>query len=168
MIDADDDARYDGSTSVYGLRFVAWMEGVKGGVVLIAGFGLLSLLHHDVRHIAERLVHHMHLDPARHYPHIFVDAAAQVNDSRLWTLAAGAAGYALVRLAEAYGLWRGRAWAEWLAALSGSIYLPFEIYELSRGVNVLRLITFSCNVLIVIFMIHALRQRQARWRGDAS
>lgn len=148
----------------YALRFVAAMEAIKGGIVVIGGFGLLSLVHHDVGDVAARLIRHLHLNPAKHYPQIFIDAAAQLDDARLWALAAGAGGYAVVRLTEAYGLWRGRAWAEWLAAVSGAIYIPFEIYELGRGVSFLRLITFSCNVLIVALMVRALRQRQ-RGRG---
>lgn len=145
----------------YGIRLVAVMEAVKGGVVLVAGFGL-SLLHHDAQRIAERLVKHMHMDPAKRYPQIFIDAATELNDARLWWLAAAAGLYASIRLAEAWGLWYGRAWAEWLAAVSGAIYIPFEIYELSRGVNALRLITFTCNVIIVAMMVYALRARRRR------
>ncbi|MCZ7627423.1 MAG: DUF2127 domain-containing protein [Candidatus Methylomirabilis sp.] len=44
-----------------------------------------------------------------------------------------AAGYASVRFVEAYGLWLERRWAEWFAAVSGGIYIPFEIYELLYG-----------------------------------
>lgn len=144
----------------YALRFVASMEAIKGAIVVIGGFGLLSLVHHNVRDIAVQLIRHLHLNPARHYPHIFIDAAARLDDARLWALAAGAGAYSVLRFAEAYGLWRGRAWAEWLAAVSGAIYIPFEIYELGRGLTPVRLITFGSNVLIVALMVHALRQRQ--------
>lgn len=151
---------------VYGLRLVALLEAFKGGVVVIAGVGLFSLLHHNAREVAERLVRHMHLDPAKHYPQVFIDAITELNDARLWWLALAAGAYAVMRFAEAWGLWYGRAWAEWLAAVSGAIYIPFELYELSRGVNALRLITFGCNVLVVAVMIHALYQRR-RAAGQA-
>jgi uncharacterized membrane protein (DUF2068 family) len=144
----------------YSLTVVALLEAVKGGVVIIGGFGLLSLLHRNVRHVAEALIRHLHLNPARHYPQIFLDAAATLNDARLWALAAAAGVYAAIRLTEAYGLWRDRVWAEWLAAVSGGIYIPFEFYELARGVTALRVITCSCNVLIVLLMVRALMQRQ--------
>jgi ATP/maltotriose-dependent transcriptional regulator MalT len=35
-------------------------------------------------------------------------------------------------LAEAYGLWRERHWAEWLAAVSATIYIPVEIHEIVK------------------------------------
>ena len=100
---------------VDGIRAIALFEAAKGLLVLVAGLGLLSLVHRDVAALAERLVHFSHLNPASKYPHIFIDAAAGVTDVKLWMLAGGAGAYAVVRLVEAYGLWMGRAWAEWLA-----------------------------------------------------
>jgi uncharacterized membrane protein (DUF2068 family) len=41
-----------------------------------------------------------------------------------------AIGYIVVRMLEAYGLWNERAWGEWLGALSGGLYIPFEIGHL--------------------------------------
>ena len=66
-----------------GLRSVAALEGAKGLIVLISGFGLAALVHHDAQHVAAALVHHMHLNPAQHYPQIFIDAAARLNDVKL-------------------------------------------------------------------------------------
>jgi uncharacterized membrane protein (DUF2068 family) len=90
-----------------GLRTVAFFEALKGVLVLIVGFGLLSLVHHDLQAAAERLVRLSHLNPAHHYPRVFIEASANINDSRLRLLAALAFLYAGVRFIEAYGLWRG-------------------------------------------------------------
>jgi len=89
-----------------GLRAVAVFEGVKGGLVLVAGCGAASLVHRDLQAIAEEVVSHFHLNPASRYPRIFLDAAQSLTDARLWTFAALAFAYAAVRLAEAWGLWR--------------------------------------------------------------
>ncbi len=67
-------------------------------------------------------------------------------------------GYALVRFVEAYGLWQGRRWAEWLAALSAGIYLPFEIYELSKSATWILISAFVTNILVIVVMIAALRR----------
>ena len=67
--------------------------------------------------------------------------------------------YAVVRFAEAYGLWFGRRWAEWLAALSGAIYVPVEIYELSRGVSPIKVGALAINILIIMYMAYMLRHR---------
>src|SRR5678815_3895868 len=90
------------------MRTVALFEAAKGALVLLAGLGLLALINRDVQAIAEHLVRLSHLNPAAHYPRIFVDAASHVTNQRLWLLAAAAAAYALVRGVEAYGLWYER------------------------------------------------------------
>lgn len=140
------------------VRTVALFEAAKGAIVLLAGIGVLSLIHHDAQRLAEQLVGHLHLNPAKRYPRIFIDAAANLTDARLWVLATLAAAYALVRFVEAHGLWRERRWAEWFAAVSGGIYIPFELYELFQGAAWLSLGALVVNVFIVGLMTHALRR----------
>jgi uncharacterized membrane protein (DUF2068 family) len=132
-----------------GLRTVASFEATKGILVMAVGLGLLSLIHHDVQRTAEAVVRHLHLNPARHYPRVFIEAAARVSDARLWLLASGAFAYAVVRGVEAYGLWRARVWAEWVAILSGAIYLPIETYALVHHATAVKAIVLLVNVAIV-------------------
>jgi len=138
------------------IRAVALLEAAKGMLVVLSGCGALSLIHRDTQQIAEQLVAHLHLNPAKHYPQIFIDAASHLTDGRLWMLAIFAAIYGMVRFIEAYGLWRGLRWAEWFAAVSGVIYIPFEIYELLHKVNWLAFGALAINLLVVGLMIHAL------------
>ncbi len=140
------------------VRTVALFEAAKGAIVLLAGIGVLSLIHHDAQRLAEQLVGHLHLNPAKRYPRIFIDTAANLTDARLWVLATLAAAYALVRFVEAYGLWRERRWAEWFAVVSGGIYIPFELYVLFQGATWLSLGALVVNVFIVGLMTHALRR----------
>ena len=140
-----------------GLRAVAAFEAAKGTVVLLAGFGLLSLMGRDIEAFVEQLVAHLHLNPAKGYPRIFLDAAANITNTRLWWLAAFALLYAAIRWIEAVGLWLEKRWAEWFAVLSGAIYVPAELYELARGANALKLVLLGINICIVAYMIRALR-----------
>src|SRR4029079_9954628 len=96
-----------------GVRTVALFEAAKGLLVVGVGLGLATLAGKDVQQVAEELVTHLHLDPARHYPRIFLQAAGRVSDRQLLALASLALLYAVLRLVEAYGLWRQRRWAEW-------------------------------------------------------
>jgi uncharacterized membrane protein (DUF2068 family) len=136
-----------------GVRSVAIFEGAKGLIVLIAGFGLLSMLHRDIQEVAESLIRHLHLNPAHHYPEIFIRAAARM-DGRLGLLAAGAFAYATFRLVEAFGLWHERPWAEWLAIVSAGLYLPVEIYELSRHLSVIGALVTVGNAGLVAGLLH--------------
>ena len=149
------------------LRPIAIFEAFKGAIVLIAGFGLLSFLGRDAEVLAGQLVGRLHLNPAHHYPHVFIQAMAAVTDSRLWLLAGFAAVYAGVRFAEAYGLWHELRWAEWFAALSGAIYIPAEIYELVQHITWLRITALVINVVVVCYIVWLLTENRRR-RATAS
>jgi uncharacterized membrane protein (DUF2068 family) len=135
------------------VRTVAIFEALKGGLVLAVGVGLLSLVHRDVEAIAESFVKHLHLNPARHTPRVFLEAAAHTGDSELRTLALLAFAYTVVRFLEAYGLWREKAWAEWFAIISGSLYLPVEVYEIFQHATWMRTAVFVLNAAIVAYML---------------
>jgi uncharacterized membrane protein (DUF2068 family) len=60
--------------------------------------------------------------------------------------------YAILRFAEGYGLWRQRAWGEWLAIVSGCVYLPFEIYKVIRRSNQLHWAVLGINILVVLYI----------------
>ncbi len=149
-----------------GERLVAVFEATKGILVLLVGFGLLAVVHQDVQSVAEELVHTFHLNPAKHYPRIFLEAADRYSDVRLWALAVLALGYAALRMAEAWGLWSGRRWAEWFAVASGAIYIAPEIYALWHRVSWVRVGALLVNVGIVAYIGWALwRRRRDRAPG---
>jgi uncharacterized membrane protein (DUF2068 family) len=129
---------------------VALFEATKGVIILLAGFGLLSLLHHDLRALALDLVGRLHLDPTHRYASVFVEAAARTTDAHLWFIALIGFAYAAFRFLEAYGLWFGRTWAQWLALISGGMYLPLEAYELYRRLTWMRVSALIANLVVVI------------------
>lgn len=138
------------------LRTIALLEAAKGALALLVGFGLLALAHHDVQRTAEHLIAHTHLNPASRYPHIFIDVANKLTDTRLLLIAVGGGIYSLGRFIEAYGLWYGKRWAQWFAAISAGIYVPFELFAVYERVSWLSLVALTLNLVIVIFMLYRL------------
>jgi uncharacterized membrane protein (DUF2068 family) len=142
------------------LRSVAVFEAAKGALVLVVGFGLLAFTSGHVQRFFERLVHHLHLNPSAHKPLIFTQLSDAFTDGRVALLAAGAAAYACLRFVEAYGLWHGRSWAEWLAAVSGAIYIPFEVLNLYHHHGWVSATALVANALVVALMLAAVSQRR--------
>ena len=142
------------------LNVNATFEAFKGGLALASASGLLLFLHKDLHDLAIRMVEHAHLNPAAHYPSIFVVAATHLQNMRYSIIALGAAGYSALRFVEAYGLYRDAAWAEIFAAASGAIYVPFEVTELMRHFNPLTLGALVINIVVVVFMVITLCQRR--------
>jgi uncharacterized membrane protein (DUF2068 family) len=141
-----------------GLRVVSLFEAAKGLLVLLAGCGVLAYIHRDLHVAAEQLVRHFHLNPASHYPHIFLDLADHVTDGQLWVMAFSALLYSVVRFVEAYGLWLQRQWAEWFAVLTGGMYIPIELFELIHKITWPRVTVLSVNVAIVVYLVYILYQ----------
>jgi uncharacterized membrane protein (DUF2068 family) len=141
---------------VRGLHVVALFEGFKGVIVLLVGFGLLSFIHKDIHVAALQLVEHFHLNPARHYPRIFLDLSERVHDAQLWEMAAAATMYFIVRMIEATGLWMRKTWAEWFAVLTGGMYIPIEIFEAARSVTWPRVTVLLINVGVVSYLLFVL------------
>jgi len=141
-----------------GLRTIALYEAAKGLIVLLAGSGLLLLVHRDVQAMAERLVSHLHLDPARRYPRIFLHLVTEATPGRLRFLAVGALAYAVIRFAEAWGLWRERRWAEWLGLVTGIFYVPFEARALLLHRHLESLVALAINLVIVVYLALRLRE----------
>ena len=148
------------------LRAVALVEFVKGLFVLLAGFGILSLVHRDAWDVAESFLEWLHVSPEAHYAQVFLNLADQVTDSKLWAVAGVAIAYSCLRFIEAYGLWMERAWAEWLALISGTIYLPFEIYEIARRPDAIRIAIFLINVVVVLYMAYLRLDARGRVRNS--
>jgi uncharacterized membrane protein (DUF2068 family) len=141
-----------------GLRIVSALEGTKGLLVLLAGFGLLKYIHEDLYLAAEKLIQHFHLNPASRYPRIFLDLANHVTDRQLWVMALSALLYAVARFVEAYGLLYGRQWAEWLGLLTGGIYVPLELFEIARGVTWPKVVLLIVNTGVVGYLSFVIYQ----------
>jgi uncharacterized membrane protein (DUF2068 family) len=151
------------------LRAVAGFEFFKGIFVLAMGICAVALVHKDVWLIAESLLGMLHISTDRHYAVMFLDFADSITDARLWAAASIAFAYAVLRFSEAYGLWKGRTWAEWLALVSGTLLLPLEVRELFRGVTVIRCALLIGNIAIVLYMLYViLETRRERQKGNQS
>ena len=139
------------------LRVVAAFELVKGVFVMLIGLSAILLVHKDLWLIAESLLALFHVNTDRRWAQAFLDFADNLTDARLWAAAQLAFSYTALRFAEAYGLWKQRTWAEWLAFISGTLLLPLEIRGLMRGITVIRSTLLVANLGIVIYMLYVLR-----------
>ena len=145
-----------------GVRIVSLFEGAKGLLVLLVGFGLLEYIHKDLHLAAGQIVRHLHLNPARHYPTIFIDAVSHLTDGQLWAMAFSALLYSVVRFVEAIGLWLQRQWAEWFGLLTGGMYIPVELFEILRGITWPKVTVLIINASIVAYLAYILyRTRQS-------
>jgi uncharacterized membrane protein (DUF2068 family) len=83
----------------------------------------------------------------------FIQHSFTLNPRTLLYLAIGLAVYAVIELVEAVGLWLGHRWGEYFAMVATSVFLPYEIYDLTVKITWLRLGAFAVNLVLVIYLV---------------
>jgi uncharacterized membrane protein (DUF2068 family) len=77
--------------------------------------------------------------------------------THLYELGIVLAVYAALEATEMVGLWLAKRWAEYLTLVSTTLFIPFEIYEISAGVSAFKVIILVINVAIVVYLLVAKR-----------
>jgi uncharacterized membrane protein (DUF2068 family) len=75
-------------------------------------------------------------------------------------------GYALLELLEGIGLWSLKRWGEYVAAVATAVFLPLEIYELTKHVTYVKVTAFAINVALVVYLL--VSKRLFGLRGGAA
>ncbi|MBV9182378.1 MAG: DUF2127 domain-containing protein [Acidobacteria bacterium] len=139
-------------TRLQALRTVALLEFAKGLLVLVAAFSLMFLV--DPSDLAAGFLDFLHISPDRHFAQLLLNLADSLSNAKEWVILVTACSYSGLRFAEAYGLWKARAWAEWIALISGALYLPFEIRLLAHRLTLFHAAVLIVNLAIVAFMFY--------------
>jgi uncharacterized membrane protein (DUF2068 family) len=109
-------------------------------------------------------------NPAHHRHHGLLETilhAATLKSSTLYAVAAAAAAYAVLEGVEAVGLWYQRRWAEYLTFVATIVFLPYEVYELTRTVTPLKVAALAINLAIAAYLLYAKRLFGLRGGGAA-
>ncbi|MEV6067108.1 DUF2127 domain-containing protein [Nocardia sp. NPDC052001] len=87
----------------------------------------------------------------------WIDTAFTLSPTTLTWVAVGIFAYAAIQLTEAVGLWLVKRWGEYFAVIATSLFLPFEIYELTEKVTVIRAGALLINLAAVIWLLWSKR-----------
>lgn len=130
------------------LRIVSVIDIIKGLAILVIGLGIMQANSHVLEQGGQFLVRLLDLDPKLGAPRKFIEflRAADLEHSLLLVFAVA---YAMLRFAEAYGLWFTRSWARWLGLISSGMYVPFELYYFIKSPGWTTLIVMSINLIVL-------------------
>jgi uncharacterized membrane protein (DUF2068 family) len=82
-----------------------------------------------------------------------LEKALATKPSTLALLTAMLAGYALLEVVEGVGLWLLKRWGEYFAVIATSVFLPLEIHDLTKGITMTRVVTFTINMAAVVYLL---------------
>jgi uncharacterized membrane protein (DUF2068 family) len=151
---------------IYGLRSVASLELLKGMAAVTAGIMLALHPHASFGHIAERILHAVHIRRSSMIAIEIISWARKIQIEHLQMVLFFVGIYALFRVVEAWGLWHAREWAEWFGILNGALYLPIELIELHRHFTALKLSVLVVNVIVVAYLVWELRKTRLQKSRD--
>jgi len=90
-----------------------------------------------------------------------------VSTANLYMLGIAVTAYAVLEGVEAAGLWFGKRWAEYLTFIATVVFVPYEIYELTKSISALKIVTLVINLAIVVYLVAAKRLFGVRGGGRA-
>ena len=96
-----------------------------------------------------------------------IQHAFTLNSRTIAYLSIGLAAYAVIELIEGFGLWQGRRWGEYFAVVATSVFIPYEVYDLTVKVTWLRAAAFVVNLLLVVYLVWTRRLFGVRGGGAA-
>ena len=133
---------------------------LKATLLVAAGIGILKLLHKDIGDVVEHWIEVLRIDPDNRLVHSLLVKTFSVDDHRLKEIGVGTFCYAGVFLTEGSGLLLKQLWAQYFTVIVTGSFLPLEVYELLRHMNVAKIFVILINVTIVAYLSLNLRRNQ--------
>ncbi|MDI9239047.1 DUF2127 domain-containing protein [Lysobacter sp. LF1] len=140
-----------------GLHVIAIFEAAKGVLALFAASGLELLGPAPLLRWVNELTQRFQLDPNQG---ALGWLSNTINPDSVHLAAAVVFAYGILRLVEAWGLWRAKAWASWLGCISAAIYLPLDIYALFRHPGWMSVGVLLINLIVVAVLARDLVKRR--------
>lgn len=140
------------------LVFIAGFKTVKGLLLLLAGLGLLRLVHAEIATLFSLLIEALHVDADSRILHALVLKVDALQPHTVLVMGVISLGYAGLLLIEGVGLWFEASWAAYLTVISTSLLLPFELYEVVQQVPAFRIGVLLLNLVIVVYLVSHLKQ----------
>jgi uncharacterized membrane protein (DUF2068 family) len=131
----------------------------KGLTLLVAGIGLLKLLHKDVAEVALHWITVLRVDPENRFIHGALVKVFNVTPKQLKELSVGTFVYSAIFLTEATGLLTHRHWAEYMTLISTALFIPLEVWEIHLHFTVLKLAVTVVNIAIVWYLAARIKAR---------
>ena len=154
------EAQRMGKSHKFGLRTIAVFEASKGLAVIALCALLLSLLHQDLSSVVDRVTEALRMNPDSRFADWLYNLAGRTTGRGIWTAASVMLAYSTIRFVEAYGLWNQRHWAEWVAVISGALFVPFELYALISHPEWKRLALLIGNLILVFYVASILLENR--------
>lgn len=145
-----------------GLLAIGIFKLAKSAFFFCLGVGAFKLLHKDLGDVAMRLAVILHRDPEGHFVTLMMKQVDRIDAHRLREIGFATFAYSALALTEGIGLMREKVWAEYLTTILTVMFLPWELFELFRDPNLMRLALLIANLVVLGYLLWLLQRKKQR------
>ncbi len=159
--------------SAFILRLLAIERWVRGGIVVLLGLAVLRFksTQVSVKELFDRdlsalkpFFNQIHFNVSDSATIKEIEKALSARPSTLNVVAAVLLGYGVLQLIEGVGLWLLKRWGEYFAVVATSVFVPFEVYEVTEKVTTLRILALIVNIGAVVYLLREQAAVRDPWR----
>jgi uncharacterized membrane protein (DUF2068 family) len=123
----------------------------------------MHFIHRDLGEAAQRLAERLRFDPDRRAVAWVLDRLDDVTSHRLKQIGVATFFYAGLRTTEGIGLVLEKVWAEYLTVGVTAAFLPWELYEIVRRLDWLRVGLLVTNLVVLAYLVWWLRRSRKQF-----
>ncbi|MGD0796755.1 MAG: DUF2127 domain-containing protein [Acidobacteriaceae bacterium] len=141
-----------------GLLLIGAFKLVEAVFFFLVGAGAIHFIHRDLGDAATRLAMRLRVDPDGRLVSWVLDHLDEITARRLRQIGIATFFYAGLRVTEGVGLLMEKLWAEYLTVGLTISFLPWEMYELVRRPDWIRVCLLLFNLVVVAYLVWGLRR----------
>lgn len=143
-----------------GLLLIGGFKLIEAVFFCLVGVGAFHYVHRDLFDVAVQLATKLRMDPDGRLVSWVLDHIDVITAHRLKQIGIATFFYAGLRIAEGAGLVMEKLWAEYLTIGVTTIFLPWEVYEIVRRPDWIRVGVLVINLMVLAYLVWSLRRRQ--------
>jgi uncharacterized membrane protein (DUF2068 family) len=134
---------------------------VEAVFFFLVGMGAIHFVHRDLGDAAQRLATRLRFDLDGRIVSWVIDHLDAITSHRLKQIGIATFLYAGLRVTEGVGLVLEKTWAEYLTVAVTISFLPWELYEIFRRPDWLRICLLLTNLVVLAYLIWWLRRMRS-------
>jgi uncharacterized membrane protein (DUF2068 family) len=136
-----------------GLLAIGLLKIVEAVFFFLVGVGAIHFIHRDLGDSALQLARRLRVDPDGRLISWMLDRLDAITALRLKQIGVVTFFYAGLRMIEGVGLVLEKVWAEYLTVGVTTAFLPWEVYEIARHTDWMRVCVLVANLIVLAYLV---------------
>ncbi len=136
-----------------GLLAIGLLKLAEAGFFFLVGVGAIHFIHSDLGDAAMQLARRLRVDPDGRLISYVLDRVDSITALRLKQIGVATFFYSGLRMTEGVGLVMEKVWAEYMTVGVTTAFLPWELYEVARHPDWVRVCLLVANLMVLAYLV---------------